>query len=258
MDHPNQVPLTGASEFTVGNGNDLSVVTTVPNLTPNDTWTLSLRVAVNSKLSAASLWSLQSGPGSAAAAAIVSVTPAAQVAAGFGQLLFIRGSNLPNVVVFSQGGFEHSPQWTALAGSELAVVRLPLDLRPGAATVRLTDTTHTVTTSDFSITISDIPGTPVITAVTNFPGMTAITKVSPGQQIAIHAEGMDTSLATIEWTHPNQAPLTSASEFTVGNASDISVVTTVPNVTLNDTWILNLRVAVNSKLSAACLWSLQT
>jgi hypothetical protein len=192
---------------------------------------------------------------------IASVTPADQVAAGFGQLLFIHGNKLPKVVVFSQGGHEFTPQWTAFTGSaELAIVRLSLDLKPGAATVRLTDTANLVSTPDFPLTIAEIPGAPVITAIMSYPNMTAVTKVSPGQKIAIAAEGMDTSRAIIEWTHPTQSTLTSPSELTMGipNGTVLSVVTTVPSITPNDTWTLSLRVSVNAKLSAACLWSLQT
>jgi hypothetical protein len=46
--------------------------------------------------------------------------------------------------------------------------------------------------------------------------MTLITKVSPGQSIAITAEGIDTEGAVIEWTHPNQPKLTSATEAVQG------------------------------------------
>ena len=71
-------------------------------------------------------------------------------------------------------------------------------------------------------------------------------KVTPGEKIAIEAEGIDTSGAVIEWTNPVHGTLTSPSEQTYrhGSGLPIGVITTVPNVTLNDRWTLNLRVGV--------------
>jgi hypothetical protein len=192
--------------------------------------------------------------------AILSVFPADQVAAGFGQLLLIRGTDLPNIVMFSQDGHEYLPQWTSSATPEAALVRLPMELHPGPATVRLINADRSVSTAEFPITISATPGAPLITAVTTFPGLTPVTKVAPGQKIAITAEGMDTSGAVIEWIHSVLPSLTSNSEFTTnGVGGNFCVVTTVPNVTPNDTWTLSLRLSIRGgTISPASSLTLQT
>jgi hypothetical protein len=192
-------------------------------------------------------------------AKIVSVTPAGQVAAGFGQLLVIRGNHLPSLGVITQNGQEHTPQWTAWADQSLAIIRLSGEssgLVPGPATVHMTDAGHTVTTPDFPVTISATPGAPVITGVKPLSG----SKIVAGQDIAITAEGMDTSGAVIEWTHPGRATLSSPAKYTFGlpGVSALSVVTTVPNVTPKDTWTISLRVQVGSNVSAPCLYQVQT
>jgi len=190
---------------------------------------------------------------------ILSVTPTDQVAAGFGQMLLIRGVDLPDTVLISQDGSDHLPQWTSYTAPEEALVRLPMNLHPGPATIRLTNADKTVSTPEFPITISTIPGTPVITAVSTYPTAAPVTKVAPGQKIAITAQGMDTSGAVIEWIHPTLAALTSASEFSENSDHlNYSVVTTVPNVTPNDNWTLSLRVKVNNVLSAAATFPIQT
>lgn len=191
--------------------------------------------------------------------AILSVTPEDQVAAGFGQLLLIRGVDLPDIVVISQDGSEQPPQWTSSATPTEALVRLPLDLHPGPATVRLTNADKTISTPDFPIFISATPGTPIITAVTIHPAMTPVTKVAPGQKIAITVESMDTQGADIRWFHPSLPMLTSASELTTaGVGGSYCVVTTVPSVTPNDNWTLSVRLSVGNALSAAATWPLQT
>jgi hypothetical protein len=190
---------------------------------------------------------------------ILSVTPTDQVAAGFGQMLLIHGVDLPDTVLISQDGSDHLPQWTSYTAPEEALVRLPVNLHPGPATIRLTNADKTVSSPEFPITISTTPGTPVITAVSTYPTAAPVTKVAPGQKIAITAQGMDTSGAVIEWIHPTLAALTSASEFSENSDHlNYSVVTTVPNVTPNDNWTLSLRVKVNNVLSAAATFPIQT
>ena len=191
---------------------------------------------------------------------IFSVVPADQVAIGFGQLLLIRGTDLPRNVIFSQDGKEQLPQWTASATPQAALVRLGGDLHKGPATVRLVNDDRTVSTAEFPITLSNTPGTPVLTGVTTYPEMTPVTKVVPGQKIAISAESMDTTGAVLEWTHANQPALKSASEFSTdgGIGGTHCVVTTVPTVTPNDTWTLSLRLDVRNALSPAVSLTLQT
>jgi hypothetical protein len=182
------------------------------------------------------------------------------VAIGPGQLLLIRGTDLPGNVIFSQDGKDHQPQWTASVTPQAALVRLGGDLHNGAATVRLTNDDRTVSTAEFPITISDTPGTPVLIAVTTYPEMTPVTKVVPGQKIAISVESMDTSGAVLEWTHASLPALKSASEFSTdgGIGGTHCVVTTVPTVTPNDTWTLSLRLNVRNALSPAVSSALQT
>jgi hypothetical protein len=190
-------------------------------------------------------------------AKIVSVTPAGQVAAGIGQLLFIRGSNLPGTAVFSQNGSESGPQWTSAETPSLVVVRLP-HLVPGLATVRLKDASDSVTTQEFPINISTTPGAPVITAVAPLAGGAGGPLV-PGQEIGITAEGMDTANAIIQWIHPFLPALTSPSKFTIGGGNGAyTVVTNVPQVTPNDTWTISLQVQVGFNVSDPCLYPIQT
>jgi len=192
---------------------------------------------------------------------ILSVVPADQVAIGPGQLLLIRGTDLPDIVVFSQDGQDHQPQWTSSATPQEALVRLDVNLHNGPATVRLINADGSVSTAEFPITISDTPGTPVLTAVTTYPAMTPVSKVAAGQKIAISVESMDTSGAVIEWTHASLPALKSDSEFSTDGGvggSKYCVVTTVPTVTPNDTWTLSLRLNVRNALSLAVSSTLQT
>lgn len=193
--------------------------------------------------------------------AILSLVPADQVAIGPGQLLLIRGADLPDTVIFSQDSNEHQPQWTSSVTPQAALVRLGGNVHNGPATVRLINEDRTVSTAEFPITISDTPGTPVLTAVTTYPAMTPVSKVAPGQKIAISVESMDTSGAVIEWTHASLPALKSDSEFSTDGGvggSKYCVVTTVPNVTPNDTWTLSLRLNVRNALSPAVSLTLQT
>jgi hypothetical protein len=241
----------------------------VANITKDKVYTAYVRPVANAPAADWGDWSAGAavtiGPSNVpATGTIQSVTPAAQVAAGAGQLLWIRGNHMPATsateIWFLQAGQEYHPQWAAYASPDLVVVRLPSELQPGAATVRLTNATQASTTADFALTISATPGTPVITKVAAAPNGPAVTAVAPGQQIWIYAEGIDTSGAVLEWTHPTLAMLPGAADFTAGlpGGTTLAVVTKVPAVTTNDTWTLNLRVRVENKLSPASSIALQT
>ena len=88
---------------------------------------------------------------------ITSVSPT-PTATGAGQMLTIRGANLPATgaadVLFSQGGPEVAATYTWTAGSTQVIARLPGSLTSGPATVRLKNPGDTISTGPYPITIS--------------------------------------------------------------------------------------------------------
>ena len=138
-------------------------------------------------------------------ATITSVSPAAQVAGS--QMLTINGVSLPATgetdVLFNQGGSDVTAQYLWGASPTRVIARLPFGLlTPGIpTTVRLKNPGNTITTNAFPVTISDTPGTPVLTSLLNqCSGGTAITAVLPGGPFAFEGEGIDTSGTTAVWT----------------------------------------------------------
>ena len=122
-------------------------------------------------------------------------------------MLTINGVSLPATgetdVLFNQGGSDVTAQYLWGASPTRVIARLPFGLlTPGIpTTVRLKNPGNTITTNAFPVTISDTPGTPVLTSLLNqCSGGTAITAVLPGGPFAFEGEGIDTSGTTAVWT----------------------------------------------------------
>ncbi|MCX6553022.1 MAG: right-handed parallel beta-helix repeat-containing protein, partial [Acidobacteria bacterium] len=146
------------------------------------------------------------------------------VAAGFGQMLTVRGTNLQATaagdVLFSQGGGEVAASYMWGANSTMAIVRLPETLTPGLPTsVRLKNGPGTAFSNSFPITVSLTPGAPVLAALLgacNTGTETNVTSVSSGQQVYVLADGVDSSGTTFVWTSPLGTVLTTPGSSTTG------------------------------------------
>ncbi len=161
-------------------------------------------------------------------AVINSVSPT-PTATSFGQMLTIRGVNLPATgaadVLFSQGGPEVAATYTWTASPTKVIARLPA-LTPGPATVRLKNPGNTVSTAPLPITISATPAPPVVTlfeaggcagggAVTGTP----LTSVSSGQGVSIEADGIDSSGVTVWFTASTGATFSMPAACTTGGST---------------------------------------
>lgn len=188
---------------------------------------------------------------------IESMSPPSPVAAGFGQLLWLRGTDLPAIsgddVVVTQSGQTFQPFARGTPG--LVALRLPT-MSPGPATIRLTSPDRSMTTSELPITISEVPATPIITAIIDqfVDGDVGppLDVVHPGQKIYVVAEGLDTSGALLEWTHPQLPALAGVThESVTGRGLMFTAIgTVVPAVSPDDTWTINVRTQVNGRQSA--------
>lgn len=134
---------------------------------------------------------------------ITSATPANGMAnEGF---LAFRGTNLPagigDVVaevsdgVTTMPGFWFPGPSTSTAG----YVRLPA-MPLGAATVRLRNNAGTAFTNAFPITITNVPGTPVITAIRDSGLNVVAAPVQAGTTVHVGADGIDTTGAVVRFT----------------------------------------------------------
>ena len=199
------------------------------------------------------------------AAAITSATPS-PVAAGFGQMILIRGTNLPGTtaanVVFSQGTFEGPAQFVWLATSSEVIARLPVEgLAPGPATVRIADLAAEITTAPYPITISLKPGAPQLLKAMAYncsnggASQAAVAGVTSGQNIGVAAEGIDTAGVEFLFSHTSNGvnfdqvvgPLPAPCTLADGQGNIVASVT-VP--ALNPGWVtIQIRVTVNTVAS---------
>jgi Right handed beta helix region len=187
---------------------------------------------------------------------ITSMTPSDQVAAGFGQLVFIRGTGMlgtgANDVLFSNGGPEFPAQYTWSAGPNLVVARLPTGvLAPGAASVRVRNAAQTESTAAYAFTLSNTPGAPVVNTVQSGCGTgAAINATTVGATISFHSEGVDTSGTTITWTGPggtfNHGPTSTGG----GISGSVMVCATVP-VMAPGAYTVSITTTVSGQTSAA-------
>lgn len=161
---------------------------------------------------------------------ITSATPA-NGKGGEGFLVF-RGSNLPATIgdviaEVSNGGTTMNGFWFPSASSSTAAyVRMPLGMPLGSATVRLRNNAGTVITNNFPITITAVPGTPVITGIRDAGANIVVTPVQAGTTIYVGADGIDTTGAVVRFT---QGALTwdvtgvAASNTTIGMTLQVNV-----------------------------------
>lgn len=134
---------------------------------------------------------------------ITSATPANGMAGeGF---LALRGTNLPAtlgdvVAEVTSGVVTANGFWfPGASSSTVGYVRLPA-LPLGAATVRLRNNAGTVVTNAFPITISAVPGTPVITAVRDGSLNIVAAPVLAATSVYVGADGIDTTGAVVRFT----------------------------------------------------------
>ncbi len=134
---------------------------------------------------------------------ITSATPASGAANdGF---MVLQGTNLPAgigdvVAEVTSGAATANGFWFAGASSPTAgYVRLP-GLPLGAATIRLRNNAGTIVTNAFPITITAVPGTPVITAIRDGGFNVVAAPVAAGTAIWVGAYGTDTTGAVVRFT----------------------------------------------------------
>ncbi len=134
---------------------------------------------------------------------ITSASPA-NGAPNDGYLVF-RGTSLPSgigdvVAEVSNGITTMNGFWYPGASSPTAgYVRLP-GMPLGAATVRLRNNAGTIVTNWFPITITAVPGTPVITAVRDGGLNVVAAPVAAGTVIYVGADGIDSTGAVVRFT----------------------------------------------------------
>ena len=196
---------------------------------------------------------------------ITSVSPAAPVAAGFGQMLTINGTSLPATgagdVLFNQGGADIAAQYVWNASATRVIARLPMLAVGTPTTVRLKNPAGTISSNSFPITISATPAAPVITAVLNGCAGSPITSIAPGAPFGITADGLDTSGARIDWTNTATGQVLTQSFLaaTGGPSGSVCVFPTSPTAspanigapTLSTgTWRVQIATVVNAVSSA--------
>ncbi len=119
--------------------------------------------------------------------------------------MVFRGANLPAgvgdvVAEVSNGVTTMNGFWFASPSSPTAgYVRLP-GMPLGAATVRLRNNAGTIVSNAFPITITAVPGTPVITAIRDGNMNVVATPVPAGTTIYVVADGIDTLGAVVRFT----------------------------------------------------------
>ncbi len=120
--------------------------------------------------------------------------------------MVLRGSNLPATIgdviaVVSNGVTTMNGFWFASPSSPTAgYVRMPFGMPLGAATVRLRNGAGTAFTNAFPVTITAVPGTPVITNILDGAYNPITSPVATGSKIAVQADGIDTTGAVVRFT----------------------------------------------------------
>jgi hypothetical protein len=194
-------------------------------------------------------------------ALITSATPS-PTAAGIGQLITIRGQNLPGAtaadIVFAQGGLETSAAFAWTANPTLVIARLPA-LTAGPATVRIRNATDSISTTPFPITVSATPATPnllkVVSAncVSGGNDFSPLTAVTSGQAISVAAEGIDSAQTEFLFTHSVDGVFEPVAETcSFGNdLGGVAAGVTLPAMGAG-TLTIQIRTSVNGVFSA---WS---
>jgi hypothetical protein len=190
-------------------------------------------------------------------ATITSVTPNPS-APGFGQQLWIRGTNLPgvspaDVILNVGGGADYAAQNIWHMSPTLVIARFYLGIvqpsGPGSVRVKSPDGTNV--SNSFPVTLSATPGAPTITAVaTSCGGGGFLSSINAGGSIGISAEGIDSSGVTAVFTptSPAGAPIEMPVVSTCGSGTPgMAVTVNVPNfMTLSNTQVnVQLKTRVN-------------
>jgi hypothetical protein len=187
------------------------------------------------------------------APAIMTATPIVygipRVAPGFGQMMWLRGINMPATtaadVLFSQGGPEIPATFVWTASPTLTIVRLPAGLALGMANVRLKDAGDTYSTAPLAFEVRSIGGPPVLVQANAGCGAGgAIGSAAVGQAISLLAEGVDTTGATLHWTHATEAPVNQAVPVTSGAFDYVALCVNVPALAPG-TWNVSISTTVN-------------
>ncbi|TAK12921.1 MAG: hypothetical protein EPO35_10865 [Acidobacteria bacterium] len=161
------------------------------------------------------------------AAVITSASPANN-APGEG-FIVLRGSNLPTntAVVVSGATTQNGFVFQSPSSATAVWVRLPFGQPLGAATVQLKDAAGTVVSNAFPISVTAAPGTPVITAFFTELGQPLVDPVSAGTNIAVSADGIDTSGSMVRFTQGanvwDVAPYSATSNTAIGLAALVTV-----------------------------------
>ncbi len=169
------------------------------------------------------------------------------------QMIVLRGANMPATselgILFNQGGPDLPASYTFTAGPTLVIARSPVLLVPGPATVRSAD--GIATTPAFPITITAIPGAPVLTALRGVAGCGGadISSVTAAQQVFVLADGVDTFGTTFIWT-PSEGPaLESALQSTTAGPGGAMCQTTTTPALTSGAWTLQVRTTVGASTS---------
>jgi hypothetical protein len=190
------------------------------------------------------------------------------VATGIGQLLTIRGTNLPGTsaadIVVAQGDFQATATYAFAATPSLVIARLP-GLNPGQATVRIRNAADSVSTAPYSVTISQTPGTPTILKAMSAnclgpaAGFSALSGVTSGQAISVAAEGVDTASTEFLFTHSVDGVIGPVAETcSFGNdLGGVAAGVTLPAMNAG-TVSIQIRTSVNGVFSAWSNPSVQT
>ncbi|MFI5110710.1 MAG: putative Ig domain-containing protein, partial [Terriglobales bacterium] len=200
---------------------------------------------------------------------INSITPST-AADGIGQTVTIFTSGVPNsnaaTATFSQGATSAAGfVFPSPSSANVLYVRLPSGLTTGPANVVVTNTSTSVSSAPFPITVSTTPGTPVenfVMGPADCSGQTgsSITSVSAGEGILLSAYGIDTTGSTVVFSDGTHTiPVTpgcSLSSPTLG----LAVVATVPSGLTPGPITVSIQTTVsgvNSALSNALSLNLQ-
>jgi len=189
-------------------------------------------------------------------ATITSVSPNPS-APGFGQLLWITGTNLPGAsaadVIFNFGGNDNTAQHIWYQSPTLVIARFNVGTPVGNATVRIKSPDGSIVSNAFPISVQATPGAPIVSSVSNNCNGGSINSAAAGSGIWLTAMGIDSSGVTAVFTptSPAGAPVEVASTNTCGNtdpfAASYAIVPAFAPGTVVD---VQLKTTVNGNTSA--------
>jgi hypothetical protein len=135
---------------------------------------------------------------------ITSATPANGMP-GEGYLA-LRGANLPSGVgdvlafVVTGGTTQNGAVYFGASSPTAVYVRMPAGQPLGASTVQLTNVAGTIVSNAFPVTLTAVPGTPVITQIRDGSLAVVSGPVAAGSTIYVGADGIDSTGAVVRFT----------------------------------------------------------